>query len=115
VFTSEADDDDAVLDMIAFEMAADDSSDLDDLTGTEETYAAEPPLAAPEIIAEVPEPIVAPTPPPPIQPSHQPSHQPSLGATLIANGILRRPPAPASDPLAPIRRMTQAEKIAFFS
>jgi hypothetical protein len=126
-FTSATDDDDAVLDMIAFEMAADDASDLDDLTGMEETCieetcAAEPPAAAPEMIAEMPEPIAAPV-PPPIQPSHQPLHQPShqpspqpsLGATLIANGILRRPNAPASDPLAPIRRMTQAEKIAFFS
>jgi hypothetical protein len=42
-------------------------------------------------------------------------HQPSLGATLIANGIVRRPHAVASDPLAPIRRMSQAEKIALFS
>jgi hypothetical protein len=119
-FTSGAGDDDEVLDRIAFEMAADDPSDIDDLSGIDETideicigetYVAEPPLAAPEIIAEVPEPIVGPAPPP----SHQPSHQPSLGATLIANGIIRRPNAPASDPLAPIRRMTQAEKIAFFS
>ncbi|MCK1359108.1 hypothetical protein [Bradyrhizobium sp. 199] len=39
----------------------------------------------------------------------------SLGATILASGILQRPRAPANDPLAPIRRMTQAEKIAFFS
>jgi len=38
-FTAEADDDDAVLDRIALEMAADDSSDLDDFSGM--------PLAAP--------------------------------------------------------------------
>lgn len=41
--------------------------------------------------------------------------EPSLGATILASGILQRPRAPANDPLAPIRRMTQAEKIAFFS
>jgi hypothetical protein len=105
--TAEAADDDAVLDMVAFEMAAPDPSDID------EAYAAEPPPADPEIIAEMPEPI--PAPPPTIQSSLQPSHQQSLGSTLIANGIVRRPTAPAADPLAPIRRMSQAEKIAFFS
>ena len=40
---------------------------------------------------------------------------PSLGSTLIARGILQKPNIPANDPLAPIRRMSQAEKIAFFS
>jgi hypothetical protein len=39
----------------------------------------------------------------------------SLGASLIASGIVPKPAAPKVDPLAPIRRMTQAEKIAFFS
>lgn len=43
------------------------------------------------------------------------SPEPSLGATILASGILQKPRAPANDPLAPIRRMTQAEKIAFFS
>jgi hypothetical protein len=39
----------------------------------------------------------------------------SLGASLIARGIVA-PSGPAPhDPLAPIRRMSQAEKIAFFS
>ncbi|RXT46654.1 hypothetical protein [Bradyrhizobium betae] len=42
-------------------------------------------------------------------------HEPSLGATILASGILQKPRAAANDPLAPIRRMTQAEKIAFFS
>jgi hypothetical protein len=41
--------------------------------------------------------------------------EPSLGSTILASGILQKPRAPANDPLAPIRRMTQAEKIAFFS
>ncbi|WP_458760264.1 hypothetical protein ACSVBT_05535 [Afipia sp. TerB] len=39
----------------------------------------------------------------------------SLGASLIASGIVPKPAAPKVDPLAPIRRMTQIEKIAFFS
>jgi hypothetical protein len=39
----------------------------------------------------------------------------SLGSTIIASGMLRKPANPANDPLAPIRRMSQAEKIAFFS
>lgn len=43
------------------------------------------------------------------------STESSLGATILASGILQKPRAPANDPLAPIRRMTQAEKIAFFS
>lgn len=41
--------------------------------------------------------------------------QASLGASLIANGIVARPASPRSDLLAPIRRMSQAEKVAFFS
>jgi hypothetical protein len=48
-------------------------------------------------------------------PSPLSSSEPSLGATILASGILQKPRAPANDPLAPIRRMTQAEKIAFFS
>jgi hypothetical protein len=39
----------------------------------------------------------------------------SLGASLIASGIIAKPMSPRSDPLAPIRRMSQAEKVAFFS
>jgi hypothetical protein len=98
-------DDDAVLDMVAFEMAEPDPSDTD----IDEAYVAESPPADPEIIAEMPEPIPA------QPPTIQPSPQPSLGSTLIANGIVRRPNTSAFDPLAPIRRMSQAEKIAFFS
>jgi hypothetical protein len=41
--------------------------------------------------------------------------EPSLGSTIIANGLLQPVKAAANDPLAPIRRMSQAEKIAFFS
>jgi hypothetical protein len=39
----------------------------------------------------------------------------SLGASLIASGIVTKAASPRSDLLAPIRRMSQAEKVAFFS
>ncbi|MGC1561714.1 MAG: hypothetical protein WA820_17950, partial [Bradyrhizobium sp.] len=39
----------------------------------------------------------------------------SLGSSLIANGIVQRPRSAKPDPLAPIRRMSQSERIAFFS
>jgi hypothetical protein len=116
--TAEAADaqDDAILDMIALEMAAPEPSDSGDNFNIDsaEIHIPEPPPADPEIVAERPEPVVAPQ-PPAIQPSFQPSLEVSLGSTLIANGIVRRPHAAQSDPLAPIRRMSQAEKIAFFS
>jgi hypothetical protein len=122
--------DEAVLDLIALEMGAPDSDfdgsgepgELPDIDTTE-VHAAELPAAAPDPVAPAPEPMAAPAPPvmmsaplaqPPIQPSVQPSIQPSLGSTLIASGMLLGSNA-APDPLAPIRRMSQAEKIAFFS
>jgi hypothetical protein len=49
-----------------------------------------------------------------LHPLPKPLPQPSLGSTLLASGMLQRPIA-ANDPLTPIRRMTQPEKIAFFS
>lgn len=39
----------------------------------------------------------------------------TLGESLIASGIIAKPASPRSDPLAPIRRMSQIEKVAFFS
>lgn len=48
-------------------------------------------------------------------PMPSPVQEASLGATILASGILQKPRAAANDPMAPIRRMTQAEKIAFFS
>lgn len=70
--------------------------------------------AAPEAIPEpvltahleiVPEPDIVPA----------AAAMPTLGESLIASGIVARPASSRSDPLAPIRRMSQAEKIAFFS
>jgi hypothetical protein len=109
--------DEALLDVVALEMAAPDPSDAHDSfdTGNYEIHVSEPPHADSEIVAEKFEPTIAPEPPPTIQPSIRPSPEVSLGSTLIANGIVRRPRTARSDPLAPIRRMSQAEKIAFFS
>jgi hypothetical protein len=84
-------------------------------TVTAEIQVGEQPSANPESVAERPEPMVAPAQPPAIQPPLQPSLEVSLGSTLIATGIVRRPHPAMSDPLAPIRPMSQAEKIAFFS
>ena len=121
--------DEAVLDMIALEMSAPDPFDIDDPSDTDQIEVAPP--ADPVIVARQPEPPAAPAMAPSLQPSLQPSpeasHQASreaapessseasLGSTLIANGILRKRDASEPDPLAPIRRMSQAEKIAFFS
>jgi hypothetical protein len=44
----------------------------------------------------------------------QASPEPSLGAAIVASGIIRKPIS-ASDPLASLRRLTQAEKVALFS
>jgi hypothetical protein len=107
--------------MIALEMAADDPSDSDDIseTGSAEAPTAELAPADPVSVAPEPEPIAAMEEPraaePSLQPALQASAEPSLGSSLIERGILSRPQAAGSDPLAPIRRMSQAEKIAFFS
>ena len=120
--TAEAADayDEAVLELIALEMAAPDPPDIGGHEATDgyeidvgEVTPAEPialpasPPPEPIIVAERPERIAA--------PAVQPRFEPSLGSTLIANGILRSRHASASDPLAPIRRLSQIEKIAFFS
>lgn len=63
--------------------------------------------AAPTATLPMPSPLSAPL--------SAPLPEPSLGATILASGMLQKPRAAANDPLAPIRRMTQAEKIAFFS
>ena len=123
--------DEAVLDMVALEMAAVDPFDIDDPSDTDNIEAAELPPEDPVVVARQPEPPAATAIAPSLQPSPQASPQasreaspepsaecssePSLGSTLIANGILRKPNASGPDPLAPIRRLSQAEKIAFFS
>jgi len=111
--------DDAVLELIAHEMAALDPADTDaDDPPDDETYqieATELPPVASVIAAETEPQIAAPEIQPSPQPSDEPAIEPSLGSSLIANGIVSRPRIPRPDPLAPIRRMSQTEKIALFS
>jgi hypothetical protein len=140
--------DDAVLDLIAAEMAAPDFSDDDDDVGTPEAnLAGSSPPAAPEPIAAASEAPAASVIAAAIQRSRSPSSQPSfapsprispeisdevsakasgevsgeasgqisLGSTLVANGIVRKPATSTPDPLAALRRLSQAEKIALFS
>ena len=92
----------AVLDIVALEMAAEDASAPEGLSEPIPESLPEPFSIAPSAEAFV-------IPPAPVP------DQPSLGAALIAGGLVPHPGAPAADPLAPIRRMSQAEKIAFFS
>jgi hypothetical protein len=111
--TAEAADarDEAVLDLIAFEMAAPDPADADADTFGDDVGAAKAAPAEPETIAGIDQATAA-----TIEPFPEPMPlQASLGSTLVASGIVRRPVSLASDPLAPIRRLTQAEKIALFS
>jgi hypothetical protein len=125
--------DEAVLDMIAMEMGAPDPISDDEIAEAmaEEARPAEPAPVVPVIVAKAPEPGAAPAPPPPpppvqkvvqapppppaAAPAPAPAVEMSLGSSLIASGMLRKPVTAANDPLAPIRRMSQAEKIAFFS
>jgi hypothetical protein len=117
--------DEAVLDIIAQEMGAPDEFDVDDTEAmiVEEVHIAELAPTEPEIAAEAPEPIVAELAEPPVATPVQtavevvpaPALEISLGSSIIASGMLRKPGGAANDPLAPIRRMSQAEKIAFFS
>lgn len=125
--------DEAVLDLIAAEMSApelgmDESFEMP----TAEAVAVVEPVSmalAPDAVAEapalaeapvqatmtiVPEVSIAPQPVVAPPPAPQPAQEISLGSTILASGMLKKP-APANDPLAPIRRMTQAERIAFFS
>jgi hypothetical protein len=119
--------DDAVLRMVALEMAAPDPSDIDLPADTaHDEIDVDSPPAGPVLVAQ-PAPTAVPAISPSLQPSLQPplqasperspepSPEPSLGSALLASGLLRKPNASQSDPLAPIRRMSQAEKIAFFS
>jgi hypothetical protein len=102
--------DDAVLDMIALEMGAPDF----DAPETVDAATCEPVIAEPE---QAPAPAAGSPEASPVPASEaipEIDASPSLGASLLESGIVPRA-TPRSDPLAPIRRMTQAEKIAFFS
>jgi hypothetical protein len=135
--------DDAMLERVAMEMAAPDLDDLDaefaivaaEAHGVEAPQApiVEPPQAAvaeppqaeiaeptwtsqplhiePQPVAHAPELALVEERAPPVESESAPS----LGATILATGLVTRIKATDDDPLAPIRRMTQAEKIAFFS
>jgi len=100
----------AVLDAIALEMAEPDfhrgeQTDLAE-TASVEVGTIEPVTVEPVTVdagAATLASAIAPEP-----------EQPSLGETLIASGIFSVRNA-ANDALAPIRRMTQAERVAFFS
>ena len=132
----------AVLDRVAMEMAVQDpsepeTSELDSLepemdaaeidelpmvepeaappTAVAATLPAVMPTPVPEIISFAPAPAPEPIREPAPKPQAEPAYHPSLGAALIANGVISNPNAPTADPLSPIRRMSQAEKIAFFS
>jgi hypothetical protein len=144
--------DEAMLDMIAMEMAAPDTDEayetnLEELqvsdmqvaeaqvlasrdgTVSESVAAYEIEVTFPESGDTADEPVVATALPvaTPLQPAPEPETaklettkpelelSPSLGSSLLANGIVTRPRASRPDPLAPIRRMSQTEKIAFFS
>jgi hypothetical protein len=121
--------DEAVLDMIAMEMGAPDPISDDEIAEAmaEQAHPAEPAPVVPLIVAKpvdalAPPPlppvqkvVQAPPPPPTAAAAPAPVVEMSLGSSLIASGMLRKPVTAANDPLAPIRRMSQAEKIAFFS
>ena len=128
--------DKAVLELVAAEMAAPDPIDIDDFSASadDDIIVTMRPVEAVST-ERMPEPVAAPVRPPIVQPfsqssppvsfqpspvvtrepSPEPAIEPSLGSTIIANGILQPAKVPANDALAPIRRMSQAEKIAFFS
>jgi hypothetical protein len=118
--------DEALLDMVAMEMGAPDPIGEDEIeiaaAIAAQAHPAEPAPIVPAMTAKAAEPVAAPlaqaviqaSPPPPAT-VPAPAVEMSLGSSLIASGLLKKPMTAANDPLAPIRRMSQAEKIAFFS
>jgi hypothetical protein len=124
--------DEALLDMIAMEMGAPDPFDGDEMAEplAANTHLAEPAPVEPATVAQAPEPVMTTVQAPAelraqstaqataqatTQAAPEASLEISLGSSIIASGIVRKPAVAANDPLAPIRRMSQAEKIAFFS
>jgi hypothetical protein len=131
--TAEAADahDEAMLELVALEMAAPEVSEIGDAADPDpdEIHAVEPQPAEPVIVAREARPVMQPSLQPsfegpverplvehsPVESSLETSLEASLGSTLLASGIVAKPSMSAADPLAPIRRMSQAEKIALFS
>jgi hypothetical protein len=113
--------DETVLDMVAAEMAAPDSDEAyvpaEFRTYENEAFEGEATGAEPvkPVVTERPEPRSALAVQRAVEVSTSPLARPSLGSSLLANGIVQRPRISKPDPLAPIRRMSQTEKIAFFS
>jgi hypothetical protein len=105
--------DEAVLDVVALAMAAPDPDGEMDYSGPDPDEMVEPALT-PTMAIAMPEPAAPQMRAPVAQAAPSPEPQ-SIGSALLANGFLEQHRAPAHDPLAPIRRMSQAEKIAFFS
>jgi hypothetical protein len=112
--------DEAVLELVTAEMAAPDPCAADDDFLANPEKPAQPACVTKPLYEQAA--ASAQEQPSDTQPALQSSPpvtpeplEASLGATILANGILQRPTPRASDPLAPIRRMSQAEKIAFFS
>ncbi len=88
-------------------IAAADDIEIVDTASAETVHAAPDPAP----VASVPVVEMAPAPP-----AEQPREKPaSLGDALIANGVIQHPAAARPDPLAPFRRMSQAEKVALFT
>ena len=104
--------DEAVLDMVALAMAAPDPAGEIDYSIADPDEIIEAPRPAAAIAAVMPE---AAAPPMQIAVAQAAPPPQSIGSALLANGFLEQHRTPANDPLAPIRRMSQAEKIAFFS
>ncbi|MCA6126078.1 hypothetical protein J6500_29925 [Bradyrhizobium sp. WSM 1704] len=74
------------------------------------------PVGAPMAAARTVEaPVSPPASPVRAEAAPEPNAEISLGSSIIASGLVKRPILAANDPLAPIRRMSQSEKIAFFS
>ncbi|MCG6207694.1 hypothetical protein LPW26_23860 [Rhodopseudomonas sp. HC1] len=83
----------------------------------EPLYVPEPPLHP--VAARMVEPATVTAPPAPsaaaVSAAPTAGASASLGAALLASGMVTNPGQARSDALAPLRRMSQPEKIAFFS
>jgi len=128
---------DAMLDLIAAEMSApqplEDDIEFVDVAppapefGERAPYVTEPAADDVEMVDAVAAPVAQPEPPraapsatvaPATEAAARAQNgeaEASIGSAVLASGILNKPKPPANDPLAPIRRMSQAERIAFFS